>query len=173
LRWGALLLALAATAYADGKRYESADIAFEMPAGWRAESASDPSAPVAVRLVPPVTEKSVQSATVLLGTKRIAEVDLDAEAAGWHAARLKNRVAWGMHSDGGMPRDVLHGARGQKLVRYRDRVGSALGADEQSFTCGLVAARMACVVVFAGKDARDQADALASSLLAQLAIRKR
>jgi hypothetical protein len=173
LRWGALLLALCATAHADGKRWESGDVALEVPSGWRAESASDPSAPVAVRLVPPVTEKSVQSATVLVGAKKIAEVDLDAEAAGWHAARLKNRVAWGMHSDGGMPRDVLRGARGQKLVRYRDRVGSALGADEQSFTCGMVAARMTCVVVFAGRDAREQADQLASSLLSQLTIRKR
>ena len=173
MRWGALLLALAATAYADGKRYESADVSFEMPAGWRSEAASDPSAAFAVRLVPPPTEKSVQSATVLVGAKKIAEVDLDAEAAGWHAARLKNRVAWGMRSEGGMPRDVFRGARGQKLVRYRDRVGSALGADEQSFTCGMVAARLTCVVVFAGRDARDQADQLASSLLSQLTIRRR
>jgi len=167
------VLALAATAHADGKRYEAGDVSLELPSGWRAESASDPSAPVAVRLVPPASEKSVQSATVLVGAKKIAEVDLDAEAAGWHAARLKNRVAWGMRSDGGMPRDVLRGARGQKLVRYRDHVGSALGADEQSFTCGMVAARMACVVVFAGKDARDQADQLAATLLAQLSIRRR
>jgi hypothetical protein len=167
------LLAALLIAFAQLARFDAPELSFAMPTGWRAAPTADVTAPLAFKLTPASSGKQLQSAILLVGNKRIAEVDIDAEAAGWHAAHLKNRVAWGMHSDGGMPRDVVRGPAARKLIRYRDHVGSALGADEQTFTCGAFQARLACVLVFASSDSRDQADALTQTLFSQLALKRR
>jgi hypothetical protein len=72
-----------------------------------------------------------------------------------------------MRGAGGSPRDVFrHGTR--RLVRWRDRVESAVGANEQTITCGVLHARIACVIAFATPEARDDADTLALALLASV-----
>ena len=173
----ALLLAgLAGGARGDElTRHEAPEGAFDVPASWKLETVADVSAPFAVRLTPPPSGKRAPVSTllVLIGAKKLADSDLETEAGGWHAAHLKNRVAWGVRSDGGMPRDLLRGPGGRRLVRYRDKVGSALGANEQSLTCGVFGGRLACVIVFAGADAREDADALAASVLASLTVKRR
>jgi hypothetical protein len=171
-----LLAGFAGGARGDGtRRHEAPEGAFDVPTAWKLESVADVSAPFAVKLTPPIDGKRspVAAMFVLIGTKKLGDAELDAEAGGWHAAHLKNRVAWGVRSDGGMPRDVLRGPGGRRLLRYRDRVGSALGANEQSLTCGVFGGRLACVITFAAADAREDADELASNLLASLSVKRR
>lgn len=171
-----LLAGFAGGAHGNGtRRHEAPEGAFDVPADWKLESVADVSAPFAVRLMPPTGGKRspVAALFVLIGAKKLGDAELETEAGGWHAAHLKKRVAWGVRSDGGMPRDVLRGPGGRRLVRYRDRVGSALGANEQSLTCGVFGGRLACVITFAAADTRDGADEIASNLLASLSVKHR
>ncbi len=165
---------VAGAARADGPaRYSAAPLGFEYPNGWKAEPASDVSAELAVRLTPPAGKRPpVSSLLVLVGAKKLSEADLDTEAAGWHAAHVKNRAAWGMKSDGGLPRDVTRlGSR--RLVRYRDKVGSALGANEQTLACATISGRLACVIAAADPEVRDDADALIATILSTLSVKKK
>jgi hypothetical protein len=76
-----------------------------------------------------------------------------------------------MKTNGGPPRDTVRiGER--RWLRWRDRIGSMLGAKEQTMTCGSVGGHLACVVVSAPQKERERADALASQLLSTLAIKK-
>jgi len=150
-------------------------LSFDHPAGWKTEVVSDISADTAVRVSAPAAPgkaPEVRWALVLVGGKKIGDGDLESDAAAWHVAHARNRSAWGMRSEGGTPRDVIRVA-GRRSVRYRDQVGSALGANEQTITCSVVSARLACVIVAASPPARDAADALAVQILGSLQLRRR
>lgn len=169
MRAGAIVLAalLGAAAGADeAKRYDGSLFSFSYPAAAAVQPRSDPSADVAVT----VSEKEIV-ASVIAGHKKVAEKDLEDVATQWHGARIKNRAAWGMKANGGPPRDSVHlGER--RWLRWRDRIGSMLGAQEQTMTCGGVGGHLVCVVVSAPQKQREQADALAAQLLSTLTIKK-
>jgi hypothetical protein len=170
----ALSLAGVVASTARAERYDGA-VAFDHPAGWKTEPTSDISAETAVRLTAPAKggkTPPLRSALVLVGTKRLVEGDLETEAAGWHAAHVRNRSAWGMKSEGGTPRDLVR-IGSKRAVRYRDQVSSALGANEQTLTCALIASRLACVIVAGEPSSRDAADALAAQILASMQLKKR
>ena len=57
-------------------------------------------------------------------------------------------------------------------MRWRDRIGSVLGAQEQTMTCGGVSGHLVCVVVSAPQKDRERADALTAQILSSLAMRK-
>jgi hypothetical protein len=61
----------------------------------------------------------------------------------------------------------------RRCVRWRDRIGSVLGPQEQTMTCGNVNGHLACAVVSAPLDKRATADALAASLLGSLSFFQR
>jgi hypothetical protein len=131
------------------------------------------SAEHAVKLTPDGGKRArVASLIVLAGTKKVSDNDLDAESNAWHAAHMKNRVAWGMRSDGGMPRESFR-AGSHRMVRFRDKVGSAMGANEQTLTCTVIGARLACVIAHAAPDTRDDADSLIAAILGTLHMKKR
>jgi hypothetical protein len=165
-----------ALAYAGGDpRFEGAGMTFQYPGGWTFEATSDISAESAARgnaAVEAGKKPAVRTALVLLGAKKIGDGELENEAANWHAAHVKNRSAWGMRSEGGTPRDLVK-VGGKRAVRYRDQVGSALGATEQTLTCAMVSARLGCVIVGAAPEARDAADALSAQILTSLRAAKR
>jgi hypothetical protein len=93
-------------------------------------------------------------------------------ATTWHGAHIKNRAAWGMKADGGPPRESVRVGE-RHCVRWRDRIGSVLGAQEQTMTCGNVSGHLGCVVVSAPLDKRDAADALTTELLGTLSFFRR
>jgi hypothetical protein len=157
---------------AHGDKYEAGPV-FEIPAGWKAEASADVSAEHAVKLTPTDSKRPrVASILVLSGNKKVGDNELDAEANTWHAAHIKNRVAWGMRSDGGMPRESFR-AGPRRMVRFRDKVGSAMGANEQTLTCTVIGARLACVIAHAAPDTREDADALTAAILGTLHMKKR
>ncbi|MDB4970937.1 MAG: hypothetical protein JWN44_6626 [Myxococcales bacterium] len=171
-----LALAVAFTALAvaenaaraeDDKRYEGALFSFRHPAAATVQPGADPSADVAVT----VTLKEVV-ASVLAGQKRVSDGEIEALATAWHGARIKNRAAWGMKANGGPPRDAVRIAD-RRWLRWRDHIGSVLGAQEQTMTCGAVGGHLACVVVSAPQKEREQSDALAAQLLGSLTIVKK
>jgi len=163
---------LAITGMARADRYDGAP-SFDLPAGFSAEPAADVSADYAVKLTPAQPRKaSVLGALVIAGAKKLGDADLEAEAAQWHAAHLKNRVAWGMRSSGGLPRDVVH-AGNRRLVRYRDKVGSAIGANEQTLTCAVIASHLCCVIAQGTPDTRDDVDAFTLQILSSLRPKKK
>jgi hypothetical protein len=169
----AAILVAGQAAFADAARYRSPAGSFTIPSGWKAEKAADVTgdAQLAVRLVaPPSPRRPIVSATVLVSARRIGEAALESQAGSWHAAHLRNRVAWGMRSAGGLPRDLLR-LDGRRAIRYRDQVGSALGASEQTFTCLIASGHLACVVISAEPSARDAVDQLSAKLLASLSLR--
>ena len=105
---------------------------------------------------------------MLVSSKRIGEAALESQASRWHAAHLKNRVAWGMRSAGGLPRDLVR-VDGRRAIRYRDQVGSALGENEQTFTCLVASGDLACVLVSGSRSGRS-VDQLSAKLLASSSI---
>jgi hypothetical protein len=166
---GALGLGAIARARAEGrKRYEGAFFSFAIPDGATAKPGSDVSADAAV---------SVSSgdgsiiASVLAGARRIADGEIESTAAEWHGARVKNRAAWGMKANGGPPRETVRIAE-RRWLRWRDRIGSVLGAQEQTMTCGGINGHLGCVVVSAPAKDRETADALAAELIASFKIRR-
>jgi hypothetical protein len=173
----ALTFALAfafAMPFAFAEKYEGA-MSFDHPAGWKTEAVSDISADNAVRLDAPVEAGKtppVRWALVLVGSKKAGDGDLESEAAAWHTAHVRNRSAWGMKSEGGTPRDLFR-LNGKRALRYRDHVGSALGSNEQTVTCSVIAARLACVIVAGSPSTRDAVDALSVQILGSLQPRKR
>lgn len=158
---------------ARAERVESHGVSYEVPAEWKAAAVADVSTDGAMKLTPPAaTRDKVAELVVLVGTKKITDADLDLEAGGWHAAHLKNRTAWGVRSDGGMPREVTRLAN-RRAVRYRDRVGSALGQREQTLTCLSMGARLVCVLASATVQTRDDSDAIAAALLTSVSLKRR
>ena len=124
---------------------------FTYPASATTAPGADPSADVAVT----VTLAGGISASVIGGDKRVGEGEIESVAAAWHGARIKNRAAWGMKAGGGPPRDVVRiGER--RWLRWRDRIGSVLGAQEQTMTCGSVSAHPVCVVASAPLKQRER-----------------
>lgn len=173
MRGGALLLVLLACGLARAERFDAPHASFAVPAGFKADKVVDIATEEAVRLSPTDQAKAkVTGALVLVGQKKIAERDLDAEAASWHTARLKNRTAWGMRSAGGLPRDVATVA-GKRVVRYRDKVGSALGEKETTFACVHAGGRMTCVQAEAPADARDQVDRFIAAIISSLTAKRK
>ena len=162
-------LAFAVAASADEKkRYEGSLVSFSYPAAGAVTPGADPNADVALT----VTLPNGIVATVLASAKKVAPNLLNATADAWHDARLKNRAAWGMKPHGGPPPEDI-GRDGNKRWRWRDRIGSVLGAQEQTMTCGPVAGHMGCVVVSAPQKERERADAIASQILSSMSIRKK
>jgi hypothetical protein len=150
------------------KRYEGAFFSFAIPDGASAKPGSDVSADAAV--VVTRGDESI-TATVLAGARRVADSELESTAAEWHGARVKNRAAWGMKANGGPPRESVRiGER--RWLRWRDRIGSVLGAQEQTMTCGAVNGHLGCVVVYAPAQKREAADVLAAELLGSFKIRR-
>jgi hypothetical protein len=148
------------------------------PPGWRCEALPDGATEVSLRLTPPAGDAaSTTAVTVLVGAKRVADGALEAEAAEQHAARLRNRAAWGVRTSGGLPKESVRLPNGARAVRFRDRVGSTLGAREQTLTCTLVGdgardgRRLACAIATAAPEARDEIDALVGRLLGSLVLR--
>jgi hypothetical protein len=151
-----------------GQRFEGTLFSFTYPASAATAPGSDPSADVAVT----VTLAGGISASVIGGNKKIPEGDVENEATAWHGARIKNRAAWGMKAGGGPPRDSVRiGER--KWLRWRDRIGSMLGAQEQTMTCGHVSGHLVCAVVSAPVAERERGDALSAQILGSLAIKKK
>ena len=164
----ALVALLAGTALAEGaQRFEGKLFTFSYPSSAATAPGADPSADVAVT----VTLADGIIASVIAGEKKIADGQLEELATEWHSARIKNRAAWGMKAHGGPPHDMVHiGER--KWLRWRDHIGSVLGAQDQTMTCGSVSGHLACVVVSAPQKQRERADALTSQILSSLTIRK-
>jgi hypothetical protein len=154
----ALLLFLATSAGAKPKKH---DIPFELPKNWTATPAAE-AATAAAPVEDQVWELSPRGQVIVYAGK-VAESELETAAAAKHAARVKNRVAWGMKAQAGPPRESVH-AGGRRAVRWRDRVGGALGAAEQVMTCVVAAARLACVVTFDAPDGDDAAAVILGSL---------
>jgi hypothetical protein len=77
-----------------------------------------------------------------------------------------------MKSEGGTPRELTRVA-GKRAIRYRDQVGSALGANEQTLSCTLISGRLACVIVAGSPESRDIADGLVAQILSTLQMHKR
>lgn len=149
------------------RRYEGSLFSFSAPAGATTQPGSDPSADVAVTVT-----NADEVASVIASNKRVSDGELEALATDWHAARIKNRAAWGMKTHGGPPHETVR-VGDRRWLRWRDRIGSVLGAQEQTMTCGAVGGHLACVVVSAPQKARESADALAAQLLSTLSINKK
>ncbi len=155
-------------ALADGaQRFEGTLFSFSYPTSAATAPGADPSADVAIG----VTLAGGIRASVIGATKKVPEADVENEATAWHGARIKNRAAWGMKAGGGPPRDSVHiGER--KWLRWRDHIGSMLGAQEQTMTCGGVSGHLVCAIVTAPQAERERADALAAQILTSLQIKK-
>jgi len=155
-----LLLFLATHADAKGKK-QPHDIPFELPKNWTATPAAQTETAAA-----PVEDQVWELAPrgqVIVYAGKVADSELETAAAAKHGARVKNRVAWGMKAQAGPPRETLH-VGGRRAVRWRDRVGGALGASEQVMTCVVAGARLACVVTFDAPDGDDAAAVILGSL---------
>lgn len=162
------IASLASGARADGaQRFEGTLFTFSYPSSAATAPGTDPSADVAVT----VTLPGGISASVIGGSKRVSDGEVEELATAWHGARIKNRAAWGMKAGGGPPRDTVR-VGGRHWLRWRDRIGSVLGAQEQTMTCGAVSAHLACVIVYAPQKERDRGDALAAQILSSLSIRR-
>jgi hypothetical protein len=162
----AVLLVAGAAAAGETQRYEGA-ISFAHPADATVAPATDVAADVAVA----VEWKDQIRASVLASAKKVESGEVEALADKWHGARIKNRAAWGMRADGGPPRDSVR-IGGKHWYRWRDRIGSVLGAQEQTMTCGPASGRLACVVVTAPLEARERGDQLAAMILSSLSLKK-
>ncbi len=149
-------------------RFEGRLFSFTYPASATTAPGADPSADVAVT----VTLAGGISASVIGGDKRVGEGEIESVAAAWHGARIKNRAAWGMKAGGGPPHDVVR-IGDRRWLRWRDRIGSVLGAQEQTMTCGSVSAHPVCVVASAPLKQRERADALAAQILSSLVVHRR
>ena len=156
MRAGVVALFLAATAHAK--------LPFDLPKGWQAApAAKTPPDEVVYEL-----EKDLDlRGTLTIYPGKIADAELETAAAERHAARVKNRVAWGMKAEAGPPREPVRIA-GKHAVRWRDRVGGALKQNEQIMTCAVVSARLACVVTIGAAGLRDAAESAAHTILSSL-----
>jgi hypothetical protein len=157
--WAVLLIST--IAFAKG-------LPFDLPKGWSAQ----PQAKTATSAAPPddVTwELQSQEArgSLIVYAGKISEGELDSAAAEKHAAKIKNRVAWGMKAAAGPPRESLK-IGGRRAVRWRDRVGGSLGDEEQLMTCLIHSSKLACVVTIARSDLRDEVESAAAGMLASL-----
>jgi hypothetical protein len=158
--------AIARSAGPATQRYEGPFFQFDYPGGASAKEAADVSADAAVAVR---DKEGVVTAVVLAAAKRIGDGELEGTATSWHGARVKNRAAWGMKPDGGPPRENVRVGQ-RRCVRWRDRIGSVLGTQEQTMTCASFGGHLACVVVSAPLDQRSTADALTASLLGSLSF---
>ena len=149
------------------QRFEGKLFTFSYPSSAATAPGADPSADVAVT----VTLADGITASVIAGEKKIADGQLEELATTWHGARIKNRAAWGMKAGGGPPHDLVR-IGDKKWLRWRDHIGSVLGAQDQTMTCGAVAAHLTCVVVSAPQKERERADPLTAQILSSLTIRK-
>jgi hypothetical protein len=156
---GVLLLLLATSAGA--KKKQQHEVPFDLPKNWTATPAQKTDT-AAAPVEDQVWELSPRGQVIVYAGK-VSDGELETAAAAKHAARVKNRVAWGMKASGGPPRESLH-VGGRRAVRWRDRVGGALGASEQVMTCIVAGARLACVVTFDGGDTDDAAAVILGSL---------
>jgi hypothetical protein len=147
------------------------EISFDLPKDWKAAAAArtaTAAAPVedhVYELTPP-SSLSLRGQVIVYAGK-VGEGELDHAAAERHAARVKNRVAWGMRAESGPPRETLK-LGGKRAVRWRDRVGSVLGQNEQLMTCLVAAGHLACVITIGPADSRDAAEHAAQTILASL-----
>ncbi|MCU1279669.1 MAG: hypothetical protein JWM53_3215 [bacterium] len=165
----ALVALLAGTALAEGaQRFEGKLFTFSYPSSAATAPGADPSADVAVT----ITLSDGITASVIAGEKKVADGQVEELATTWHGARIKNRAAWGMKAGGGPPHDTVR-IGDKRWLRWRDHIGSVLGAQDQTMTCGTVAGHLACVIVSAPQKERERADALAAQILASLTIKKR
>lgn len=165
----ATVVGLAGVAAAEGaNRFEGTLFSFSYPSSAQTAPGTDPSADVAIAVT--LADGSVR-ANVLGSSKKVGEGELENVANEWHGARIKNRAAWGMKAAGGPPRDSVRVGE-RKWMRWRDRIGSVLGAQEQTMTCGSVSAHLVCVVSTAPQKERERSDALTAQILSSLVIRK-
>jgi hypothetical protein len=163
------LIALAGVAAAEGaQRFEGTLFTFSYPSSAATAPGTDPSADVAVKVT---LAGGTVTASVIGGSKKVVDGEVENEATAWHGARIKNRAAWGMKAGGGPPRDSVR-IGDKRWLRWRDRIGSMLGAQEQTMTCGSVSAHLVCVVVSAPTKERERGDALAAQILSTLAVHK-
>ena len=165
-RAAAVLILAAAGAIAAPRR----EIPFDLPRGWSAAeqkqtpTAAAPPEDVTYELVPPAG--SPLRGQLVIYSGRVAEPEWEQAATLRHQARVKNRVAWGVKAESGPPREPLKlGAR--RAVRWRDRVGGALGG-EQLMTCAVAGGRLACVISVGPEESHDAAAALADTVLGSL-----
>jgi hypothetical protein len=149
------------------QRFEGKLFTFSYPSSAATAPGADPSADVVVT----VTLADGIIASVIAGEKKIPDGEVEATATNWHGARIKNRAAWGMKAGGGPPRDTVRIAK-REWIRWRDHIGSVLGAQEQTMTCGSVTGHLACVIVSAPQKDRERADAVAAQILSTLTIHK-
>jgi hypothetical protein len=149
------------------RRFEGALFSFAYPADAAAAASTDVAADVAVSV-----ESKELRASVLASARRVPDAELDELAEKWHSARIRNRAAWGMKAHGGPPRELVR-VDERRWLRWRDRIGSVLGAQEQTMTCGAVGGHLSCVVVIAPSAQRDAGDALAAQLLSSLTLHHR
>ena len=172
----AALVALLAVAAAGGgggaraegaQRFEGKLFTFSYPSSAATAPGADPSADVAVT----VTLGNGITASVIAGDKKVGDGEIENLATAWHGARIKNRAAWGMKAGGGPPHESVRIGE-KKWLRWRDHIGSVLGAQDQTMTCGAVAAHLTCVVVSAPQKERERADTLTAQILSSLTIRK-
>jgi len=164
------LVLLAGLAWAEGaQRFEGTLFNFSYPSSATTKPGADPSADVAVTVT---LAGGTVTASVIGATKKIVDGEVDSEATAWHGARIKNRAAWGMKAGGGPPRDTVR-IGDKRWLRWRDRIGSVLGTQEQTMTCGSVSAHLVCVVVAAPVKERERGDALAAQILTSLSVHKR
>ena len=159
---------LGGVALAEGaQRFEGTLFSFSYPTSATTAPGADPSADVAIS----VTLPDGIRASVIGATQRISDGDVESEATAWHGARIKNRAAWGMKAGGGPPRETVRIGE-HKWLRWRDRIGSMLGAQEQTMTCGAVGGHLVCAVVMAPQAQRERGDVLAAQILTSLKIVK-
>ena len=163
-------VAVSGDASAEGaQRFAGTLFSFAYPSSAATAPGTDPSADVAVTVT---LAGGGVSASVIGASKKVADGDLENEATAWHGARIKNRAAWGMKAGGGPPRDSVH-IGDKRWLRWRDRIGSVLGAQEQTMTCGGVSGHLVCVVVSAPQKERERGEQLAAQILSSLTIHKR
>jgi hypothetical protein len=149
----------------------AAALPFESPAGWQARvqaaapTSAAPSTDLTYDLLPPAALHLRGTLTIFSG--RVSDGELEQAAGDRHQARVKNRVAWGMKAAGGPPREALK-AGARRAVRWRDRVGGALGAGEQLMTCAVAGSKLACVVTIGPPESSDAAEAAAAAILSSL-----
>jgi hypothetical protein len=165
-----LLVGAGAVAAPPRPHYEGGRVGFDHPDGFKVAQVADAAFELAFALAP--LDPAGPRLQLLFDGKKIGESELDSLAAERHAARMKNRVAWGMKADGRPPRESLR-VNGHHAVRFRDRVGGALGASEQIMTCVVAFGHLACVVSSGAAELRDRLQADAELMLSSLTVRRR
>jgi hypothetical protein len=162
-----LVLALTASAAADERgRYDGARFSFSYPSSATVGDGADPSGNTAVA----VSEGEIV-ATVVASDRRVGDGDIERVATEWHAARIRNRAAWGMRAHAGPPRESVRVGE-RRWFRWRDRIGSVLGDKEQVMSCTSVSDHLACVAVSAPRKERERVQSLEMLILSTLRVRR-